>query len=310
MSNHDDNRNITVGDEKPIDIVMRSHNDMASLPETLNAIARQDYPCRLFVLDNQSTDGSRELVEQHAERVVHVPRGTYIPGRVLNRGMQITESEIVVFINADCLPCDTRWLRELVEVMQKEKCAAVFGRQVPRPGCHPLYAKDTEDTFGDGHLQARWKHCFSMASSAIRRSVWNEMRFDEEIQYSEDIDWTWRAVQAGHAVRYVAESRVFHSHNYTLGQAYRRQFGEGEAEAFIFDWPLRNRRLLRYTIAPLLRRILSDWRFCLRHGYVRSLLFSPVLRTVQAIGRRQGFRRGLRSRKRRDASLRKGMPVS
>ena len=86
-------------------------------------------------------------------------------------------------------------------------------------------AKDTDDTYGDGKRQASWKHCFSMASSAIRRDVWAEMPFNDRLTYSEDIDWTWRARQRGYEVRYMPESRVFHSHNYTLGQSYRRHRG-------------------------------------------------------------------------------------
>jgi rhamnosyltransferase len=67
-----------------------------------------------------------------------------------------------------------------------------------------------------------------MASSAISRQVWEQYPFRDDIQYSEDIDWTWRVRQKGFSIRYAADSVVEHSHNYTPLQFYRRQLGEGQ----------------------------------------------------------------------------------
>ena len=170
-----------------------------------------------------------------------------------------------------------------------EKVAAVFGRQMSRPGCRPLMAKDTEDTYGDGSRQALWRHCFSLAVSAIRRSVWERMPFQEDLQYSEDIDWTWRARGSGYEIRYAAGARVIHSHNYSLRQFYRRHFGEGRAEAHIFEWSPWERSLVRYSLLPYLRQVASDWKYCAANMQVGAALYSPVLRMAQMAGRRRGF---------------------
>ena len=91
-----------------IDIVMRSYNDMPLVAETLEAIRSQSVQARLTVFDNSSTDGTREAVEKIADAVFDVPKGKYIPGKVLNRAMSETVSEIVVFVNSDCTPVDSR----------------------------------------------------------------------------------------------------------------------------------------------------------------------------------------------------------
>jgi rhamnosyltransferase len=273
-------------------IVIRSHNDMPLIADTLAMVRRQDVPSELIVFDNDSTDGTLDEVKRYADRVYGVPRGAYVPGRVLNRGMEVSHGETVVFLNADCTPQGESWLRDLLAGFSDDRVAAVFGRQVPRPDCHPLYAKDTEETYGDGLRQGHWRHCFSMASSAVRRSVWEGMRFDERLRYSEDIDWTWRARGRGYVIRYVPDAVVAHSHNYTLRQTYRRQFGEGQAEAAIFEWSPWQRSLLRYSLLPCARRVASDWEYCLRRGEIRGALYSPVLRLAQLLGRRAGFRAG------------------
>lgn len=291
--------------EPPTCVVMRAHNDVDVIAETLEGLSRQTRPYRLLAFDNASTDGTRELLEQAGAELHHVAAGTYVPGAVLNRAMEASEGELVVFLNSDCPPQSADWLDGMLRgfeggpdaVCQGEgEVAAVFGRQIPRPEHGLLFAKDTEDTYGDGSRQRYWRHCFSMASSAIRRSVWEQMPFDATLGYSEDIDWSWRARRAGHRIAYVPGAVVMHSHDYTLRQWYRRQYGEGKAEARIFDWDRWQRGWLRYSLLPFGRQLLADWRYCLARLAPLSALHAPFLRAAQLLGRRAGFLAGLRER--------------
>jgi len=279
-------------------VVMRCYNDAWIVEETLRGLARQRMEHRLMVFDNSSTDGSAEILRRHTEHFVNVPKGQYIPGRVLNDAMRRTDGEFVVFLNSDCVPQDEFWLERLIEGFDDAKVAAVFGRQIPRPDCAPLFVKDTEDTFGDGARQRFWKHCFSMATSAVRRSAWEECHFREDIQYSEDVDWTWQARQRGHLIRYAKDSIAMHSHNYTLAQWKKRQFGEGKADAGIFEWAPWERTLLRYSILPFARQVLSDVKYGLRSGKIGAIGHSLPLRFVQLVGRRKGFLEGLKEHRR------------
>jgi rhamnosyltransferase len=278
-------------------VVMRSHNDMPLIAETLSSLHEQDQTFELICLDNQSEDGTVRELQKYTDRIVNIPKGSYIPGRALNLGMELTQGEFVVFLNSDCTPQNKFWLRNLLAGFNGSTgVAAVFGRQIPRPDCYPIFVKDTEDTYGDGSRQKYWKHCFSMASSAISRSVWESMRFSEKLRYSEDIDWTWKARQKGYEIRYAADSVVMHSHNYSLNQFYRRQYGEGQAEATIFPWSRWERSLLRYSFLPFVRQVLSDSKYCFGKSLWRNGLYAPMLRGAQMLGRRSGFRAGLKEK--------------
>lgn len=281
-------------------IVMRARDDVLLIGETLDGLSAQDLSHRLLVLDNESTDGTAELARARADRFETIPRGAYVPGRVLNLGMRATGGPVVVFLNSDCTPVEPTWLRQLVAPFADPAVCATFGRQDPRPGCPPLEAKDIAETYGDGRRQARWRHCFSMASSAIRRSVWESLRFDETLGYSEDVDWSWRARQRGGVIRYVPESRVLHSHGYTLRQAYARQQGEGRAEAKIFEWSGWSASPVRYALLPYARQVLSDWGLCVKNRDFGEALRSPVFRFAQLAGRLSGFRDGRRAAVRGD----------
>ena len=270
-------------------VALRSHDDQPLVAETLAALARQTVPHRLIAFDNASTDGTREAVAAAAERVVDVPAGAYVPGRVLNDAMRLTDGAVVAFVNADCTPAHDDWLQRLLAGLDDPQVGAVFGRQVPRPGAHPLHARDTELAYGDGVRQASWRHCFSMAASAIRRADWEAVPFDEGLRYSEDIDWTWRLRQRGRGVRYVPDAVAVHSHDYTLRQLARRHYGEGCAEASIFEWSAWQASLVRYSVLPWGRQVLGDVRWALGQGLWGLAAEVPVIRAVQAAGRRAGF---------------------
>jgi hypothetical protein len=60
---------------------------------------------------------------------------------------------------------DEDWLQPLVAPFDDPKVAATFSRQLPRPGCFPLAARDTEATYGDGSRQAAWRQCGKLSRS-------------------------------------------------------------------------------------------------------------------------------------------------
>ncbi len=277
-------------------VILRSHNDMPLISHTLAMLARQNRPFHLIALDNESTDGTLEEIRKYTDHIVTIPAGTYVPGPVLNRGIEEAAGydSRIVFINSDCTPKDERWLERMLSGFTGPSVAAVFGRQLPRPDCTPLFAKDTEDTYGDGSKQQYWKHCFSMASSAIERSCWEESPFRADIQYSEDIDWTWRARERGWQIVYAKDSMVYHSHNYSWKAFRKRHYGEGKAEAAIFPWSFWEKTFIRYSLLPYGRQVLSDWKFAARSHSAATILYSPYIRMAQLIGRRAGFLSGLR----------------
>lgn len=283
--------------EKLHAVIMRAYNDMPLIADTLKMLSRQNMPFHLIALDNESNDGTLEEIRKYTDHIITIPKGTYVPGPVLNRGIEEAAEydDHLVFINSDCTPVDETWLEELLKGFDDEKTAAVFSRQMPREDCRALFAKDTEDTYGDGSRQKYWKHCFSMASSAIDRKCWQESPFRSDIQYSEDIDWTWRARERGWKISYASSSAVYHSHNYSWKAFRKRHYGEGKAEAAIFTWSRWESTFFRYSLLPFFRQILSDWKYALKSRKPGAFFHSPYIRYAQMVGRRRGFKEGLRA---------------
>jgi len=194
-------------------VIMRSYNEVHVIGETLSMLEQQSYPdFELWNFDSGSTDGTFEIIQQHnvAGRILQNDAKSYNPGRVLNGAVSRVNADILVFLNADATPTDRNWLANLIRPLRDPRVGAVYGRQVARPDCRSLFIKDTERAFGTGEESARWVHFFSMANAAARREVLQRFPFETRIQYSEDIEWSYRLKKAGYAVTYVPGAAAIH----------------------------------------------------------------------------------------------------
>lgn len=277
-----------------VTIVLRSFNEGWALRETLPALQAQEFRAwELVAFDSGSTDGSVDLLRAaKPARLVQLLPHDYRPSRVLNQGMELARTGSVIFLNADATPQGPGWLRPLVEALEDPRTGAAFGRQIPRPGCQAVYAFDYERCFGEERESAHWDHFFSMVSSGLRKDVWARRGFLEDMQYSEDDEYTrWLRAQ-GWRIAYCPRSVVMHSHNYTPRQAYKRSFGEGWALAAVWrDDPA------RITAAPRqwfgwFNDARRDLRFCRQNGRLREWPHALRIRWLQRCGRRDGFRAG------------------
>ncbi len=278
-------------------LAMRSYNDIEVIRETLEAVGRQTYRnFELWNFDSTSTDGTLDVIREFndPERIRLNDSRSYNPGRVLNEAVSVTSGEIIVFLNSDATPTDEHWLERLIGPFSDPSTGAVFGRQIARPDCRSLFVKDTERAFGDGSVSSNWVHFFSMANSAVRRDLVTQVPFETRIQYSEDIEWSYRVRRMGKRVTYVADAVAMHSHNYTLGQSWKRHFGEGQADAWIFRRGEVGRSWLRYCLAPLMMEVLRDLRWAMARRSFDAAVHSVPLRTVQKLARWRGLVNGRR----------------
>jgi hypothetical protein len=138
------------------------------------------------------------------------------------------------------------------------------------------------------HSVARQDHPFANnANAAIRRSVWQEQPYDEELTGLEDVDWAKRAIERGHLIAYVATAPVVHAHDETWAEVVNRYRREAIAHKRIY----RDQDMSAFEAVRLATvNIASDYAHALRDGVlVGNLLAIPVFRTAQFLGTYRGF---------------------
>jgi len=127
-----------------IDVILPTFNRHDLLAKTLASVKRAHRPDGLsvtvVVIDNRSTDGTRELVEREA---VHFPVPLrYVfepqPGKVhaLNSGISGTTGELVGLIDDD-EEIDERWFDVIASAFDNRAIDFVGGRCVPEWGASP-----------------------------------------------------------------------------------------------------------------------------------------------------------------------------
>ena len=276
-----------------VSILVRAFNDEALIARTLEGVFSQkvDFPYEVVVCDDNSTDRTREIASRFPVRFFERPAGAYKPGRTLNALVADARGDIVVFNNSDAVPLDENWLAELLKPLLADREAPVFAfaNQLPRADAQALVRKDSERAFGDGKVQAKWRFFFSLASSATWRRLLVETPFDETIQYSEDVEWTWRNSRRATApvrVVYCPSAHVEHSHNYTLRQLSKRFRGEGVADRTIFG----DKPCLMREVVGAMKETLRDWIYLSRHPKDwREIPLAPVRRLVQRVSHWRGM---------------------
>jgi rhamnosyltransferase len=287
-----------------VSIILRSFNEGWALKDTLPALQAQDFKSwELIVIDSGSTDGSQDLIRAaQPAHFIQIAPDDYNPSKVLNQGMRLSKAEIAIFLTADATPQGSNWLQPLVKALDRPKSAACFGRQIPRPDCHAVFAHDYDRCFGPNRESAHWDHFFSMVSSGVRRDIWARRGFREDLKYAEDDEYSRWCRAEGYDVFFVPESVVMHSHNYTVEQCYQRAFGDARSLGLTWSGNTPVPSVIKTLVAGWFRDLRKDFLFCRRNGRLSELAHAARIRWHQRRGRLAGFREG---RKEAEQRLRK-----
>ena len=255
---------------------------------------------RIFILDSDSVDTTVEFVQESSLVVNHIPSNTFNHGGTRNLGARLaTEqgAEILVFMTQDALPADDQWLEQLTAPIRSGEAVATFARQLPRPGASLLEqfsryfnypSRSQSRTRADIARLGVKAFFFSNVCSAIRADVfWAVGGFPERVIMNEDMTLAAKLLRAGHTIKYVAESEVIHSHEYSLVQQFRRNFDVGAFFAGA-DPELAGAKVS----GEGLRFVREQMRYVVRHGRVDLL---PLV-FLEAAAKFSAFQLGKRHR--------------
>jgi rhamnosyltransferase len=202
-------------------------------------------PAEVIVVDSGSTDGTLNIARQFPVRIESIPPASFHHARTRNFAARLTSTEILIFLSQDAIPASDTWLRGMLVNFEDPKVGAVYGRQIPKTGSS-LERKDLLDTmYGqerlvkdpaqENRLGYRFYH-FSDANAAFRRSVWQATGFPEDLKVFEDLGIAKRVLDAGWKIVYEPQACVFHSHQHSTLDLFRRYFDIGYTLKHLQVW--------------------------------------------------------------------------
>jgi rhamnosyltransferase len=221
-----------------ISIVIPVKNGGDDLRRCLDAIATQrvDDEVEVVVVDSGSTDGSDTLAEAAGARVHRIPPEEFNHGGTRNLGASLARGDILVFTSQDAHAEGDDWLARLTEPLRDPVVAGAYARQVAHEGAKPpeeffldyLYGPKARVQRAASEVELSMETTlFSNVASAIRRELFEKFRFVDDINMSEDQEWSRRVLLEGYAIAYEPRAVVRHSHDYNLRAAFRRFYESG-----------------------------------------------------------------------------------
>ena len=85
-----------------VSVVVKSYNYARFLPDAIDSALAQTYPhIEVVVVDDGSTDESREVIARYAGRVIPVLKGNGGQASAFNAGFAASRGEVVIFLDAD-----------------------------------------------------------------------------------------------------------------------------------------------------------------------------------------------------------------
>jgi len=203
---------------KPIiSIIIRTKNEEKLIRECLVSVFNQDFKdFEVILVDSGSTDKTLEIAKQFPVKIIQYQHNDsgFKPGKALNLGIQNSSGKYIVMLSAHCIPENNHWLEELLEEIEPEEVAGVYGRQKATAETNNIDKLDLLLFFGHDRLVQKKESFFYFhnANSMIKKSVWEEVPFDEEIRHYEKIPWARKIINKGYTFIYTPKACVSHWH--------------------------------------------------------------------------------------------------
>lgn len=221
------------GGEPAASVVVLNWNGGDLVLKCLDSVARQDFePFEAVVVDNASTDGSREAI--HARfpeaRLVALDRNLGYAGG-MNAGIEAARGEIMLLLNLD-VELEPGYLKACVEALRADpQTGGVTGKLLkPRASQPPVIdstghvvyrnrrAVDRGEWEEDRGQYEEDRDLFSLCGAApcYRRAMLDDLRVDGEcydedfFAYFEDFDLCWRGQLRGWRFAFVPEAVARH----------------------------------------------------------------------------------------------------
>ena len=245
-------------------IVIRCYNEEQHIGRLLSGIMQQTVEdVEVILVDSGSTDATLSIASRYPVRILAIPPEEFSFGRSLNMGCTAATGEFIVIASAHVYPVYRDWLAKLLAPFADPQVALVYGKQ----------RGDRTTQYAEHRVFAQWypeetslcqKHPFcNNANAAIRRELWENFTYDEELTGLEDLHWANRIIDQGHCLAYVAEAEVVHVHDETPAQTYNRYRREAMAFKRIFP---EERFGLGDCIGLWAANVWNDYRHAWRDG--------------------------------------------
>ena len=222
-----------------VSVVIPTMNAAAVIDDLLDKLSAQTFAAQeIIVVDSESDDDTVERCRRHSGvRLIEIRRKDFDHGGTRDMAVRQATGNIIVFLTQDAVPADDRLIEKLVGALGQEDVAITSGRQLPKADATSMeqlvrafnYPEESHIRSNEDLLRMGIKTFFlSDVCAAYDKSVYLKLGgFEHPLKTNEDMFYAAKVIQNGYKIAYVADARVYHSHNFSLKQQYDRNYVQG-----------------------------------------------------------------------------------
>lgn len=284
---------------KKIQVIIPIYKPDHKLIELLKKIKEQsieDIP--LLIIDSGSNDEYKSEIKNMNCLVKKIDVKTFNHGGTRQMGADMfPDKDIYIFLTQDAILVNEKSIENIVKVFDNFNIGCAYGRQLPHKDANLfssyarlfnykdksyIYSINDKEKYGI-------KTAFNSNSfAAYRRKALNEIGgFPINTILSEDMYVAAKMLLNKWSVAYCSDAMVYHSHNYTIWQEFKRYFDIGvfhSRESWIKD-------TFGRAEGEGKKYIISEFKYLIKRNIV--LIFPMIIRDIIKI---LGFRLGMKER--------------
>jgi len=229
----------SVQQQPTISVIIPTFNGQETLEELFATLHRQKLqPIEILVADSSSGDQTVSICEKNGARIWPISQNDFDHGGTRTFLAEKAVGDILVFFTQDAILASRDALSKLIEpLLKNETCACSYGRQLPQHNAtwHAAHLrkfnypeKSAIRAFED-RTQFGLRTIFTSNSFAAYKKDYlaGVGGFKNGLIFGEDTCTVGRILEAGYKIAYAGEAAVYHSHNYSIAEEFRRSFDIG-----------------------------------------------------------------------------------
>lgn len=191
----------------------------------------------VLIVDSSSRDGTGQLAKTCGFEVVSIERREFNHGSTRQWASRFfPDAEILVYLTQDAILANGA-IDQLLKAFEDPSVGAAYGRQLPRREAGPIEAHGRLFNYPalsnlrslESRQHLGFKAIFiSNSFAAYRRNALDGVGgFPCDVIFGEDTVTAARMLLKGWKIAYVADACVYHSHEYSAWQEFKRYFDIG-----------------------------------------------------------------------------------
>ncbi len=184
----------------------------------------------------ESNDNTEQILKELSAQYSIVKKEDFSHSLSRENIAMKSNADILVFITQDIEIVNDDWLEKLTKPIIEKEAEATFSRQISKYNNIEKYTR--EKNYPENSYIVEKKSLqtigmraffFSDAASAIKTTIFKDLKgYDaKNLPTNEDQYIAYKLIINDYKIKYCADSVVYHSHNFTLKQLYKRYYDTG-----------------------------------------------------------------------------------